>query len=256
MTTTYVGSGLVPSRDPQEANTDAIKLAPGTYLKGTAIGQFSLLVAVNEVQTLTFTGTPTGGTFKLAFNGQVTSAITYSVTDATLQANILAALIALTNVGTGNVTVSSGTSGTVVTITFAGALAGINQPPISLFSNSLTGGSSPTATVAETTPGHAAGAYYGAYDDSLSNGLQICRCFLKFDTVVDEQGNHSYAGLGIQSSVQKTAVAYFAGTFYTATPAGALALPGLDAAGVVDVGRMIVGVSSSLTALGSELRMS
>lgn len=256
MVTTYSGSGLVPSRNPEEANTDAIKLAPGTYSKGQAIGQYTALAAVNEVQTITFTGIPTGGTFRLAFNGQVTDAITYSTTNATLQANVQAALQALSNVGADNVTCVSSSSGTVVACTFAGALAAQDQPPISLYSNSLTGGTDPTFTVAETTPGHAAGAYYGPYDDAASDGRQTCRCFLKFPTVVDEQGNHSYAAGGITAAVEKTAVAYFSGTFFTSTPAGALALPGLDANGVADVGRMIVGVSSSLTALGSELRMS
>jgi hypothetical protein len=46
----------------------------------------------NEVQTLTIGGTPTGGTFKLTYDGFTTTAITWSATNATLLANINAAL--------------------------------------------------------------------------------------------------------------------------------------------------------------------
>ena len=48
----------------------------------------------NTVQTIAFTGTPTGGTFTLAFNGATTAPIAYSATFATLASNITAALAA------------------------------------------------------------------------------------------------------------------------------------------------------------------
>jgi hypothetical protein len=54
----------------------------------------------NEVQTLTIGGTPTGGTFKLAFDGHTSGPITWTDVDATLLANIQAALDAMSNVGT------------------------------------------------------------------------------------------------------------------------------------------------------------
>lgn len=109
----------------------------------------------NEVQTLTIGGTPTGGTFKLKFDGLTTGAITWSATNATLLANIDAALEALPNVGTGGVTCAEGslTAGIgTITITFGGNLAKLAVSTITVANNSLTG-TSPTLAVAETTPG-------------------------------------------------------------------------------------------------------
>lgn len=108
----------------------------------------------NEVQTITIGGTPTAGTFTLAFRGRTTAAITWSATNATLIANIDAALEALPTVGTGGVTTAVGsmTAGIgTATVTFAGNLAKLAVPTMTYVS-SLTG-TSPTLGVAETTPG-------------------------------------------------------------------------------------------------------
>jgi hypothetical protein len=109
----------------------------------------------SEVQTATFGGTPTGGTFKLAFDGFTTAAISWSATNATLVANIDAALEALPTIGPGNITTAVGTMtagiGTI-TLTFAGALARKSVGLISVADNSLTG-TSPTLAIVETTPG-------------------------------------------------------------------------------------------------------
>jgi hypothetical protein len=105
---------------------------------------------VNEVQTLTVTGTPTGGTFRLSFRGVQTAAIAFSATAAAIQA----ALEALSTVGVGNVVCAGGPlPGSPVTITFQGTLAGQNQPMIAVASQAFTGGTTPAAAVAETTPG-------------------------------------------------------------------------------------------------------
>ena len=58
----------------------------------------------DEVQTITFGGTPTGGTFKLKFGSFTTAAISWSATNNTLRDNVDAALEALPNIGTGGVT--------------------------------------------------------------------------------------------------------------------------------------------------------
>lgn len=109
----------------------------------------------SEVQTLTIGGTPTGGTFTLAFRGDTTAPITWSATNATLVANIDAALEALSTIGTGGVTTAVGTAvagiGTI-TITFAGNLVNRAVPTITVAANAMTG-TSPTVAVAETTPG-------------------------------------------------------------------------------------------------------
>ena len=128
-----------------------------------------------EVQTLTIGGTPTGGTFKLAFDGQTTGPIAWSATNNTLRDNVDAALEALANIGTGGITTAVGTMtagiGTL-TLTFAGDLVKKAVNLISVADNSLTG-SAPTLAVAETTPGVDAdfrGAKKGALVVDTTNG--------------------------------------------------------------------------------------
>lgn len=112
----------------------------------------------NAVQTLTIGGTPTGGTFKLAFEGFATTAITWSATNVTLLANMNAALDALASSGTSGLVAAAGTltSGIgTVTITAGGNRARQPIGVISVNDNSLTG-TSPTLAMANTTPGVAA----------------------------------------------------------------------------------------------------
>jgi hypothetical protein len=104
--------------------------------------------ATNEVQTVTITGTPTGGTFTLSFGGQVTGALAYNAAAATIQT----ALEGLSTIGTGNVLVT-GSAGGPWTVTFIGALAGQDLALMVADGALLTGGTTPDATVAETTPG-------------------------------------------------------------------------------------------------------
>jgi hypothetical protein len=130
----------------------------------------------NEVQTLTIGGTPTGGTFKLAYEGQTTGAITWSATNNTLLANINAALDALATVGASGIVAAAGTLtagiGTI-TLTFGANLAKMVVPLVSVANNSLTG-TAPTLAVAETTPGVTAdfrGAKKGATVTDTTNGI-------------------------------------------------------------------------------------
>lgn len=131
----------------------------------------------DEIQTITIGGTPTGGTFKLRFKGQDTAPITWSATNATLVANIDAALEALAGVGASGVTTAVGTMtagiGTI-TVTFTGALGKRAVATMSVSDNSLTG-TSPTVAVAETTPGVTAsgrGAPKGAHLTDTTNGKE------------------------------------------------------------------------------------
>lgn len=131
--------------------------------KGQPLGQAT--TAVNEVQTLTITGTPTGGTFRLSFKGIKTAAIAYNANAAAVQS----ALEAISSIGAGNVSCGGGPlPGTPVTITFQGALAGSPQPTVvfEASDNLLTGGASPTGSVVVTTKGIAAGALK-AWDGTL-----------------------------------------------------------------------------------------
>lgn len=109
----------------------------------------------DEVQTLTIGGTPTGGTFKLAFDGFTTAAITWSSTNATLLSNITTAIQALPNVGASGWTAAAGTLtagiGTI-TLTAGGNLTKKALNTITIADNSLTG-TAPTLVNVETTPG-------------------------------------------------------------------------------------------------------
>lgn len=108
----------------------------------------------SEVQTVTFGGTWLAAeTFKLTFEGHTTAAITWSATNATLVANIDAALEALPNVGTGGVTTAVGTMtdgiGTI-TLTAGGDLA---KKAIGTMTVAVNNSAEGTLAIAETTPG-------------------------------------------------------------------------------------------------------
>lgn len=104
----------------------------------------------SEIQTVTITGTPTGGTFALALDGQITAPIAYNATSG----NVQTALVALSNIGSGQVTCAGGPlPGTPVTCTFGGTLANTNVSQLTSNSGGLTGGSSPAVAVTTTTAG-------------------------------------------------------------------------------------------------------
>jgi hypothetical protein len=102
----------------------------------------------NEVQTVTITGSPTGGTFTLTYSGQTTAGIAYNATAATVKN----ALQALSTVGNGNVSVT-GSAGGPYTVTFQGDLAGVNAAAMTASGAGLTGGSSPAVSIATDTAG-------------------------------------------------------------------------------------------------------
>lgn len=105
----------------------------------------------NEVQTVTITGTPTGGTFTLTFNSQTTAAITYNAAASAVQT----ALIALSNIASGDVTVTGGPGpGTPYVVTFGGNYI-YTDVPVMTAAGSFTGGTSPAIAVTTTTPGSA-----------------------------------------------------------------------------------------------------
>lgn len=104
----------------------------------------------NEVQTVTITGTPEGGTFTLTYSGQTTASIAYNA-PATGANSVQTRLTALSNVGTGNVVVT-GSAGGPYAVTFQGDLANTNVAQMTATA-SLTGGSTPGVTVATQTGG-------------------------------------------------------------------------------------------------------
>lgn len=116
-------------------------------LSGAGFGSqlnYSASIDVNEVVTITKSGTVSGGTFTITFGGQTTSAIAYNANAATIET----AFEALSSVGAGNGTVAGGPiSTTPATITFTEDLANTNVGAVTVDSSSLTGGGTYVPTV-------------------------------------------------------------------------------------------------------------
>jgi hypothetical protein len=131
--------------------------------QGFLHGMSSLVIARrNEVQTVTITGSPTGGTFKLGLDGSVTSDI---APDATASA-VGSALVALPTIGTGNVAVT-GSAGGPYTVTFQGALANRGHSLLTKDSLLLTGGTTPNISIDYTTSGSDGTALIGPFGNHL-----------------------------------------------------------------------------------------
>jgi hypothetical protein len=118
----------------------------------SAIFDSSSVVAggVNEVQTITINGVPTGGNYKLGYKGEVTANIAFNAAASAVQT----ALQALALIGPGGAIVT-GSAGGPYTVTFGGRLAARDVDLLYVAANALTGGTSPAPTVAETTKGDA-----------------------------------------------------------------------------------------------------
>lgn len=104
--------------------------------------------AAREKQTVTISGSPTGGTFTLTLSGQTTGTIAYNATAATVEA----ALEALSTVGQGNVQVT-GNAGGPWTVEFVGQLQNSNVAEMTASGAGLTGGTSPAVAIATSTAG-------------------------------------------------------------------------------------------------------
>lgn len=133
--------------------------------KITATGKYGPYAGkTNEVQNVTITGVPTGGTFTLTFDGETSAAIAYNATAAAVQA----ALEAISNIQPGDVVCSGGAlPGSAVVVTFAGRWVGKNVPQMTA-TGSLTGGTTPAVAVTTATGGGSA----------LSDGTETLAGFL------------------------------------------------------------------------------
>ncbi len=100
----------------------------------------------DETQQIQITGSPTGGTFVLRFGGQNTATINWNDNAATVQTR----LQALSSIGAGNALVTGGPGpATPFVVEFAGTMAKTPEALITLQTNSLTGGSSPSVAITE-----------------------------------------------------------------------------------------------------------
>jgi hypothetical protein len=108
----------------------------------------------NEVQALEFPGSPSGGTYKLSFEGSETAPIAFNASSAAIQA----ALEGLPTIGAGNVAVGSGGE----KITFVGALAATNVPQIGVDASTLVGSTAQVTTKLDGFDGHLEGGFSDA----------------------------------------------------------------------------------------------
>lgn len=108
----------------------------GTDVELIKADSTSLVGGTNEVQTISMINAPTGGTFRLSFNGEWTGDIAYNASAGTIQT----ALLALNAIPAGGVTCGGGAfPGTPVTVTFTGFLANTDVAIMIADSSSLTG---------------------------------------------------------------------------------------------------------------------
>lgn len=136
--------------------------SPGLQYQPGAVGHLSFLwcgqetvsgTATNNVQTLTVSGTPASGSAILTFSGQATVAIAFNATAAAVQA----ALEALGNIGTGNVTCAGGPwPGTPITVTFVSQMAASPQVLLTATDTFNTGDVIPSQTTAGVAVEHTA----------------------------------------------------------------------------------------------------
>lgn len=146
----YIPSGVLLAR---------ITSGPGQDMYGPYAGSTS------EVQTVTITGTPTGGTFTLTAGGETTAGIAYNATASAVKA----ALAALPSITAADVAVTGGPGpGTPYVVAFRGQFAGENVAQMTASATNLTGGSSPAVTVTTTTAG----------GSSAESGLDVPEGFL------------------------------------------------------------------------------
>ncbi|MEW4564721.1 hypothetical protein AB1K70_19430 [Bremerella sp. JC770] len=103
---------------------------------------------INMVQQVSLPAGLTGGTFTLSFEGQTTSNLTYNESAADIES----ALEALSNVGSGNVTVSGPASGPWL-VEFTGTLAAATQTLLAGSGSNLAGQTVAISTTQNGIPG-------------------------------------------------------------------------------------------------------
>lgn len=246
---TYADQELVPLYMPNGATgplKKLVNLAPSTqFERGMAIGKITS--TANDLQTLTVTGTPTGGTIRLTgtapTTGQtwITDTIAYNAAAATVASKVQAALVAA---GEAGATVTGGGGalpGTPVTLTFGGSLAGLPVPVATVYNNSLTGGTDPAAAVVHTTTGRTSNTY-APYANGNSDGSQTAVAILPFKCITDARGYIWFSdvvGSNDQGVAPRSVYAYFANVIFDYAE-----LTGLDANGITDLNARLVGDES------------
>jgi hypothetical protein len=232
---TFTNDPLIPYYKPELAVTRAVNLAPSTvYQRGTVLGKIAN--SANAVQTISDTGTVSGGTYTISGTNPVTgasfttAAIAYDANNAAIKA----ALEAVLGAGITVTVAGSGMPTNDTTLTFSGTGAGVPVPLMTI-TNSVTGGGS--LAIANTTVGRSAGTY-AAYADGGTTDPAVC--ILQYACATDALGQVYFGSTAGSEfgSARPDAPAYFAGVFATSE------LVGLDANGVTDLKARLEGTTS------------
>lgn len=178
----YNSSVLITSQPSIATTNEATSTSDQlTYTITTAAHRyFDPFVAVgvqaqyDETQSITITGGATGGTFTLVFGAQTTATIAWNDTAATVQTR----LQALSSILAGNALVTGPAGGPWI-VEFSGTLAKAAQSLITLGTNSLTGGSSPSVAIARVQ----AGAAWA----TITTGFTLYRCIARVVFAVAQQ---------------------------------------------------------------------
>ncbi|WP_280265344.1 hypothetical protein [Nocardia wallacei] len=130
----------IPNMDRNESDPTGKEVTADIFATGSGLLYTRQYTPIHEVQLVTIGGTPSGGTFKLSYDGTPTGTIAYNAANSVVQAALVAIL------GTGNVSVT-GSAGGPYTVTLQGDFAG---QPNSLLVGDATGLTpSGTVTVAD-----------------------------------------------------------------------------------------------------------
>jgi predicted ribosomally synthesized peptide with SipW-like signal peptide len=152
---------------------------------GACVGSINDNNGTNEVQKLVIANA-TGGDYTLTFDGQTTAAIAYNDNAAAVQA----ALVALSNVASGDIVVSG--TPTAFTLTFGTAYANTQVPQIVADGTGLTG-TGPTATMSTTTEGLSV-VNAGSLATSICSKIQLS--VAKVDDISGTNPTTCYIGSG------------------------------------------------------------
>jgi hypothetical protein len=234
----YSGRKLVPIYKPEKADELPINLVPNQrYERGRLLGHVA--TPTNDVQTLTVTGTPTGGSLVIrAFDpfggGSGTFVLPFDANAATAQTAVRSVLGP-------HITVSGGPlPGTALVFTASGSFVSMPINLMQIESNLLTGGATPGggASFVHTTIGANSGQF-GKYDPAgPDNGLRTARRINAYEVAVDSGGNVTFGPVAVEGyngEVFPAATAYVSGYFDTKE------LYGLDATAVGQLGRLVHG---------------
>lgn len=232
---TYSGQKLLPIYRPEMADELPVNLAPNTrFRRGQIVGQIT--GSANDVQTLTITGTPTGGTLTVLVRnpnsgGWGTFSLPYNAT-ATVAQGLIRALLGP------HITVTGGPLPTTALVfTASGSLINMPLHLMTIDANLLTGGTAPAGAFVKTTNGRSK-ATFAPRVSGASDGSQISKAIIPYECSTDSAGLVTFGPIAVEGyagEVFRAAPAYVRGYFDTKT------LIGLDATGVGELGRLVSG---------------